>query len=252
MRYFVTSSDKRQEKRLERELGDRGFDVATDYDTETVIVTLGGDGSILHAARTYPDPTILPVRTGGSKGHKTHLERDEVVEALARIDTGSAGEAYTTTAYGRLAAYRDGNEVAGDFRALNEISLHHSSPVLAAIFAVRIRDGNDTFEFERVTGDGVLVATPFGATGYYRSVTHGTFSVGLGVAFNNVHTPVDIPSYIVLSQQAVVEVELLESDHASSVVLTRDNDDQMCELSVGSPVEIRRTDDTVEILQPTQ
>ncbi|MEF8814546.1 MAG: NAD(+)/NADH kinase [Halovenus sp.] len=252
MRYFVTSNDERQEQRWERELGDRGFDVATDYDTETIIVTLGGDGSILHAARTYPEPTILPVRTGGSKGHRTTLERDQLVETLERIDTGSAGEAYTTTAHRKIAAYRDGTELAGEFRALNEISLHHSSAILAAIFTVRIRDRDEAFAFERVIGDGVLVATPFGSTGYYRSITDGTFTEGLGIAFNNVHTPVEIPSYAVLSRDAVVEVELVESDHASSAVLTRDNDEQMYELPVGEPVEIHATDETVEILQPTQ
>jgi len=250
MRYFVISNGERRERECERELEDRGFDVAEDYGTDTIIVTLGGDGTILYAARTYPDPTILPVRTGGSKGYRTRLERAELVEALERIERGSGGGASATTTHRKLAASHDGSELRGGFRALNEISLHHSSPVLAAVFAVRIRDGDDSYAFERVVGDGVLVATPFGATGYYRSITGGTFSAGLGVAFNNVHTPVDVPTYTVLSRDAVVEVELLEVEHASDAVLTRDNDDQPYELPVGEPVAISLTDGTVEILHP--
>lgn len=114
---------------------------------------------------------------------------------------------------------------------------------------MRIRDRGETYEFERIIGDGVLVATPFGSTGYYRSITGGTFSEGLGVAFNNVHTPVDTPRYVLLSEGGVVEVEMLESEHASSAVLTRDNDGDTYELSVGEEIEIRAADETVELLQ---
>ena len=48
-----------------------------------------------------------------------------------------------------------------------------------------------------------------------------------------------------------VEVEVLESDHASGAVLTRDNDDEMYELDVGTPIEIRLSDRTVDIVSPT-
>jgi len=96
----------------------------------------------------------------------------------------------------------------------------------------------------------VLVATPFGSTAYYRSITAGHFSDGLGVAFNNVHTSADTPKYLLLSRDAVVEVEMLNSEHASSAVLTRDNADDMYEMTVGDPVEIRSTDDSIEILKP--
>ncbi|ELY35524.1 hypothetical protein C496_23146 [Natronorubrum tibetense GA33] len=108
--------------------------------------------------------------------------------------------------------HRDGAEIQGDFSAPNEISLHHYSPILAATFAVRIDDQGTAYEFERLVGDGVLVATPFGSTGYYRSIIGGTFSSGLSVAFNNVHTPIDAPRYIHLSPDADVEVKMLDSN----------------------------------------
>lgn len=104
--------------------------------------------------------------------------------------------------------------------------------------------------FDRLIGDGVLVATPFGSTGYYRSITGGTFSSGLGVAFNNVHTPMDAPQYIHLSPDAVVEVEVLDSEHASSAVLTRDNADEMYELRIDEPITIQLTDREVELVRP--
>lgn len=250
MRYYVTSNDDDLRGQWTAKLADHGFEVLDEYDSSATIVTLGGDGTILYAARNYSEPTILPVRAGDSRGHKTTLETDQLVDALDRLEDGHLGEAYTLTEHRKLAAYRDGRELQGSFRAMNEINLHHVSPTLAAVFAVRIRDGRDRYEFERIIGDGVLVATPFGSTAYYRSITGGTFAEGLGVAFNNVHTPVDTPEYVMLSADGVVEVEMVDSEHRSSAVLVRDNATEMHELSAGEPVEIRQSDESVKLIDP--
>jgi len=250
VRYHVISNDDDTREKWVTALGERGFDVVEEYDPDAIVITLGGDGTILYAARAFPDPTVLPVRTGDSEGYKTHIDSDRLVATLDALEGGDEGDAYTVTERRKIGAYRDGEPLRGGFDAVNEVSLHHSSPTLAAVLSVRIRDRGECYEFDRLVGDGVLVATPFGSTGYYRSITGGSFSHGLGVAFNNVHTPVDVPTYTVLSQDAVVEVELLEVEHASDAVLTRDNDDQPYELPVGEPVAISLTDETVEILHP--
>lgn len=249
MRYYVISNDDKQEQ-WETSLTEHGFDVVDEYDPDAIIITLGGDGTILYAARAFSDPTILPVRTSGSKGYKTQLDSDQLVATLDALEGRDKDDTYTLTEHRKLAAYQDGIQLQDEFDAVNEVSLHHSSPTLAAVLSLRIRDQGECYEFDRVVGDGVLVATPFGSTAYYRSITGGSFSDGLGVAFNNIHTPVDTPEYLLLSRDAVVELETLESEHASSAVLTRDNADDMYELTVGDPVEIRFTDDSIEILKP--
>lgn len=222
--------------------------VVDEYDSDAILVTLGGDGTILHAARTFSDPTILPVRTGNSKGYKTTLEAEQLVATLDELDSGQQGEAVPATTYQKIAAYRDESQLRGVFDAVNEISVHHSSPTKAAVLSIRIQDSDEYHEFDRVIGDGVLVATPFGPTAYYRSITEGTISQGLGVAVNNVHTPVDTPQYLQLSSDGFVEVEMLESEHASNAILTRDNADEMYELPIREPVTIRHSPETVEIL----
>lgn len=243
MRYHVISNDDRRRERAVETLEGAGFDVVEEYDPEAVVVTLGGDGTILYAARAFEEPTLLPVRTAGSAGLRTELDDDRLVEAVGAIEAG----AYSTTDHRKLTAYRDGEEVRGSFGALNEVSLHHGSPLMAAVFAVRVRDGTRE-EFERVVGDGALVATPFGSTGYYRSVTGGTFQDGLGLAFNNVHAPADVPDQVGLSPGAAVEFEVVESGHASDAVLTRDNAPETVELGVGEPVTVRYSDRRVSVV----
>jgi len=246
VRYFVIANEPERRDHWHGELAEHGFDVCTEYDRSAIIITLGGDGSILHAARNYADPTILPVVAGRSEGNRSRLDSDELVATLDALEAGEL--TLGRTSYEQIAAYRDGEQLRGDFTALNEISLHHRSPVLGAIFAVRIREGDEIQEFERVIGDGALVATPFGATGYYRSITGGTFSDGLGVAFNNIHKPQGMPVYKVCSVDAVVELELLKTSRASGAVLTRDNDDETHELASGESIEIKRSGETVDIV----
>lgn len=243
MRYHVISNDDRRRERAVETLEGAGFEVVEEYDPEAVVVTLGGDGTILYAARAFEEPTLLPVRTAGSAGLRTELDDDRLVEAVGAIEAG----AYSTTDHRKLTAYRDGEELRGSFGALNEVSLHHGSPLMAAVFAVRVRDGTRE-EFERVVGDGALVATPFGSTGYYRSVTGGTFQEGLGLAFNNVHAPGDVPGQVGLSAGAAVEFEVVESSHASDAVLTRDNAPETVELGVGEPVTVRYSDRQVSVI----
>jgi len=248
VRYFVIANDPDRERHWQQQLEERGFEVTEEYDTETTIITIGGDGTILYAARTCPEPTILPVRAGESEGNRSVLESDELLATLEGIERGDVTvETYT---YDRISAYQDGEQLRGGFTALNEISLHHRSPVLGAVFAVRIHDQDTTEEFEHVIGDGLLVATPFGSTGYYRSITGGTFSHGLGVAFNNVHKPQSVPVYQVCSTDAVIELELLKTTRSSGAVLTRDDDREMYELPARTPIEIRTTDQRVEIVSP--
>lgn len=251
MRYYVISNDGTQQEEWVTTLEERGFDVVDEYEPDAIVITLGGDGTILYAARTCSDPTIMPVRTGGSKGFKTQLESDQLVQTLDRLESGTNEDTYTIREHRKIAAYHDGTQLRREFTAVNEVSVHHSSPTLAAVLTMQIQDGDDHYEFDRIVGDGVLVATPFGSTAYYQSITNGTFSEGLGVAFNNVHTPVETPDYLVLSSDAVVEVEMLESVHASSAVLTRDNAEETYELAVDEPIEIRQADESVEILEPT-
>lgn len=245
MRYYPISNEPDRERQWRERLDDHGFDICSEYDPEAVIITIGGDGTILYAARTHQDPTILPVRAGDSEGHRAAFDVDKLLGNLEYLEDGDGTLDETT--YPTLTAFRDGTELKGGFRALNEIGLHHSSPVLAATFGVTIEDRKESREFDRIIGDGMLVATPFGSTGYYRAITGGRFVDGIGVAFNNVHTPRGIPSYTVLSEEATVEIELLKTRRSSGAVLTRD-DDEPYELAAGEQVEVRTADRTVGLL----
>jgi NAD kinase len=250
MQFFVSAADPAVADRYARRLRDAGVDVAEEYDREAVVLSVGGDGAILYNAREYGDPTILPVARPGSEGNRIEIREGEAVERVRAVAAGREGEDYRVETHHKLGAYRDGTPLDGGFEGMNDVHLHHRSPVRAAKFRTRIRDDGVVYRTDRAIGDGLLVATPFGSTAYYRSLTGGTFDRGIGVAFNNRHKPADAPDYLVGSGSAVVEVELREASRGPNAALYRDDDPEPYPLSPGERVSVRRSGTTVDVVHP--
>ena len=271
MRYFLSAAEESVEADYRDRLEAHGYQVAETYDDDAVVLSLGGDGSILYNCRRYEEPTILPVAGPGSEANTIDVDGESLLERLATLEDGSRGTDYRLETHRKLKATREGEPIRDGFDALNDIHLHHADPGRAAKFAVRVFDttgssggsvgeieganGEDradreqvVYEADRVIGDGVLVATPFGSSAYYRSITGGFFRTGIGVAFNNAHKPVDAPKSIVLSEAGRVELSLLTTARASSAVLARDDDPDLYELEPDDPVSISLSDRVVEIV----
>ena len=85
---------------------------------------------------------------------------------------------------------------------LNEIQIRAKLPIHAIRFSVFV-DGR---EFDNLIGDGVIVATPFGSTGYYRSTGGRKFNRGIGISFNNLHNK-KIKSFVV-PESSLVRVKV--------------------------------------------
>jgi NAD kinase len=273
MEYFVIAADDSVAAEYERLLDDGGYAVRDEYAADCVVLSVGGDGSILYNARRYDEPTILPVAGAGSEANTVDVDEDRVSERLATLEDGDEGTDYRLEPHRKLRASSDGAPIREGFPAINDVHVHHASPVRAAKFAVRVLDranandggtghddgrtdddgGHDeeraVYEAEKVIGDGVLVATPFGASGYYRSITNGVFDAGLGVAFNNVHKPADAPRSISLSPAGRVETELLTTTRSASAVLARDDDTAVYELTPGERVSISLSDRVARIVR---
>jgi NAD+ kinase len=247
--YHVEAKDDAVAESVAETLGQQGVPVSDRYDPEDVLVVLGGDGSILYAARTYDDPTILPVRTGTSKGHQTSLDEARVLEAVATIETGEAGADYRIERHRELAAESEDVDLPGEISALNDVCLHHREPTMAAEFAVTLETDAGTREYPELIGDGLVVATPFGSSAYFRSITGTTFERGIGVAFNNVHWPADAPEYARLPPDAAVEVRVTETANAAAAVLTWDNHPDPIVLGREDAVRVTLSDRSVGLIR---
>jgi NAD+ kinase len=169
-------------------------------------ITVGGDGTYLEAERQLPGIPKLLVRDS-LICYKCHNEPlDEMLEML-KSGRGRIKELI------KLEAIYSG----GSFLAVNDIVLRNENPTRAIRFKTMV-DGK---EVESAIGDGVVVATPFGSTGYYRAVTRSCFSAGIGVAFNN---SMEEKDPLILKENSELGIEItrgkgqLAADNYPSVV----------------------------------
>lgn len=199
-----------------------------------VVLTFGGDGTLLGAERDFPGVPKLPLRNSKICHICSPLPSEELVKLLAR------GKLSTRELL-KLEA-RIGDQI---FLALNEICLRNKLINAALRFKV-MTDGQavpENLPWELI-GDGLVVATPFGSTAYYYSITKDGFTEGIGVAFNNVHNYPE--RAYVTSEETTIEVEILRGPGR----LSADNNPNILELSEGDKITITKSFSSAKILVP--
>jgi NAD+ kinase len=121
-----------------------------------LIVTVGGDGTVLKTCMSIPDPEtpILAVNMG-RRGYLTEVEPGKAYKAIRLFIMGKC----SLERRAKLAIYLDGRYVVD---ALNELVVSSGSPSKM----LDLRLGVDTEELVKFRGDGLIVSTPTGSTAY--------------------------------------------------------------------------------------
>ena len=206
------------------------------------LLTLGGDGTLLRAARLVPDRAvpILGVNLG-RLGFLTCCPASEFEDALRRLAAHEYVVESRMTLDARV-ANADGVEQER-WRALNDVVLHKGG--FARVVAVRVEaDGETVGHF---SADGVVVATPTGSTAY-------NLSAGGPVVVPTLQTilltPVSAHTLalrpIVLPATSVVTIR--GSDGPDELLVTVDGQ-VGCTFSAGETLAIERSDAPVPIVR---
>jgi NAD kinase len=80
-----------------------------------------------------------------------------------------------------------------------------------------------------------VTATPFGSTGYFRSVTHTQFDAGIGLAFNN---STEAKEPLILDEPSEITVEVTRGPGQLAV----DNAPEIYSVETGGRLTIRQSD----------
>lgn len=191
-----------------------------------LVLCHGGDGTLLRAHREWPAVPKVPVRVAARARLCPEHALERVLAALAAGKLRPESLPLLEASLGNLR-----------LEAVNDVVLRNESPATAVRLRVHA-GGSSGGEF---IGDGVVCATPFGSTGYYRSITRRTFARGLGLAFNNATEPL---APIELPQDGPVEVEVLRGP----AVLVYDNDPRSVPLREGQRIVLRAAGRSTEVL----
>lgn len=138
-------------------LGLTGHTMQELEDEVDLFLTIGGDGTVLYCQHHTERP-VLGVNAG-AVGFLTEVEQENVAEAIRAVAAGK----HTIEERSRLACYLDGERLPD---AINEVTLQTRR--IAKLIRFRITVDDDELDMYR--GDGVIVSTSTGSTGYAMSV----------------------------------------------------------------------------------
>lgn len=184
------------------------------------VLCYGGDGTLLYAERHYQSLPKVMIRKSRVCNLCAELSRKAILDLLI------SGR-YSLTEHPLLESRINGKTIYG----LNDILVAHATVNAGLRFRTYIN--NKPYGGE-LLGDGVLMATPLGSTGYFQSITRSTFQQGLGIAFNNTICTLN---HLVMPDDTVVKVKI---DRGPAAVVA-DNDKHFIPLKTNDVVIIKRS-----------
>lgn len=212
----------KKSKNIEELAKSFGFEIVTS--NPDVIISYGGDGTLLSCERQYPGIPKLPIRDS-LVCNKCPKHADEVI--LKKLIQGEL----KPTEYRKL----ETEILFKKFYALNDFVVRNSSPT----HAIRFKTSD-----KLLIGDGIIISTPFGSSGYFKSITEQTFKEGFGIAFNNTTEKINP---LLLKDKDTVNFNLLRG----KATLSLDNSPDIFTIDEGSELIFKLSDQVARIYEDT-
>ena len=195
-----------------------------------LIIAYGGDGTLLQAEYKFPGVPKLLLKNS-SHAYKAHRDTNESV--LARVSEGN----FEIVEHYKLEV----GSKETTLYALNDIVVHNADPRHGLRYTIRV----DTQAIgDEIIGDGVVVSSPFGSSGYYRSITDSTFEIGIGLAFNNSTEQRD---HMVLREDRIISISILRGP----AICYADNQKEYLSIKEGESINIKKSKKNARILRVT-
>ncbi len=206
-----------------------------EWDNYDFVVTLGGDGTVLFAARVsakYSVP-IFPVNLG-EFGFIAGIQPDEWETLLEEFLRGSLGTVRRTMLESRI--LRDGKDFM-TFTAFNDIVISAASAAQTISLDVRV----DKTQLGHFKADGIIVSSPTGSTAYSASAGGPIVGPDLDALVLTPLNPFSLSARpIVFSANALLEAEIVPWRRRDAL-LTVDGQPS-AELKVNDIIQIKKSE----------
>lgn len=211
-----------------------------------LLITLGGDGTLLWGARLVADlgVPVLGINLG-HMGFLTSVTLDGMEEALGKLFQGE----YVLDSRSTLEAVveGEGGELRERYLALNDFVIHKGGMARVTRLSLVVGEGEAREEIARFSGDGVVVSTPTGSTAYSLSAGGPIIAPAMGCILVTPicpHTLAVRP--LVIHAKETVTVAGVDPD--GSLVLTVDGQ-AGTDLSAGETVIIQQAAARVQLIR---
>jgi len=193
-----------------------------------VVASYGGDGTFMKAENEFPGIPKFALKKSKICNKCADLPTEEI---LRKVFEGE----YSVEKEIKLESIYKGKRIVG----LNEIIVHNHDPRMAIRYEVFV---NDRKIDKEIIGDGVVISTPYGSTGYYLSVTDGTFEVGIGLAFNN---STEQSKHMVLKDDSEIKIRIIRG----LAMAYADNNKLEIPLNDGEEIVVSKSKDTACLIK---
>ena len=226
MKVAIYANDREVSEQVKQQLIEKLLErnIQIDHGNPDIVLTIGGDGTVLHAVHYYMNQIEQIKFIGIHTGHLGYYtdwlpgELDELVDFLQE-DHQSVCQ-YPLLSIVLCECERTNHEVCHQLYAFNEMTLLNASRTQHLNVTI------DDLFFESFRGTGVCLSTPTGSTAYNKSLggalvypTLRAFQMTeIASINNNVFRTIGSP-LIIPEEQTVT----LQSENFQDVTITRDN-----------------------------
>lgn len=211
-----------------------------------LLVTLGGDGTLLWGARLVAGlgVPVLGINLG-HMGFLTSVTLDGMEEALEKLFLGD----YVLDSRSTLeaAVVGAGGGSRDRYLALNDFVIHKGGMARVTRLELLVGENERREEVGRFSGDGVVIATPTGSTAYSLSAGGPIVAPAMGCILVTPICPhtLAVRPLIIHAQETVTVVP---QDMDSSLVLTVDGQ-AATDLVMGESVVVRQAEARVHLVR---
>ncbi len=202
-----------------------------------IVIVLGGDGTILKAAKKVNPYSLILGVNFGVRGFLTEINPKDLKRSLEQI---KRGEFLIDERIKLEVKYRNKT-----FECLNEVALITSRPAKLCVFKIYL---NEIF-IDEVQADGILVATPTGSTAYSLSAGGPIIDPRAKVFIINYICPFRLSIRpIIYPHDLYAKIEFTKNNEVENVYLTVDGE-ILGTIKQGEAIKIKKSERTVKFIR---
>ncbi len=198
-----------------------------------LIISLGGDGTVLHALSLYPECPVLPINFGHT-GFLTAGNEEEAEKLIYRL---LAGEYFVDERLRLICDYK-----GQEYGIVNEVVVKGTTRLISIEITV------DGLPIHTMRADGAIVGTPTGSTSYLLATGSAIVSPRVPcIIINGINEYRFASRSLIMPADSIVQLRINENTRENEIFISHDGRDKIM-AQVGDEITVRRAENPARLI----